>query len=213
VARRDYKPPKDPRGGHMRVYWDIFDSHAWACLGASSQLAYLALLRQKGSTNNGDLSLPITYAKRHGISSTSTLAKALRELQGVGLIAVTREGGCKKGGQRLPTLYRLTDSEVLAVPAKFIEAEKATNDWKAITSLGLGREALRKQEAEAATSETARKTKRLLRNSNATASEIEVVEPITASKFEAWTGGPVRNSKQAINEEKPGNPMLARVSA
>lgn len=213
MARTPFKPPKDPRGGHIRLYWDLFDSVAWSCLSASAQLAYLALMRQKGSTNNGDLSLPITFAKRYGISSTSTLTKSLRELVALGFIAVTRRGGSTKDGQRLATLYRFTDIEVYAVPAKFIEATKPTNDWRAITTIEIARQKLDAAEVAAAEAAADKKTKTQLRISTSTSSKNEVVEPKTTSKFEAWPSAPVRNSKHGKEPENGANPMPARVSA
>lgn len=129
-----YKAPADPRGGHIRLYWDILDSNAWRCLSATDQRAYVAICRQVRSTNNGDLSLPLSVAGAHGITSPATLAKSLRALVAVGLIAVTRKGGCNRGGQRLPTLYRLTDRETFEVPAKHIEACRPTNEWRAQTA-------------------------------------------------------------------------------
>lgn len=213
MARTPYREPKDPRGGHIRVYWDTFDSVPWACLSSSAQLAYLALMRQKNKTNNGDISLPITFARRYGISSTSTLAKALRELVALGFVAVTRTGGATKDGQRLVSLYRFTDFEVLAVPAKNIEPMRPTNDWRAITSESQAREKVAAAEVAAAEAEAARKTKRLLRNSKPTSSKNEAVEPKTSSKFEAWASRPVRNPKHGKEVENVANPMPMRVAA
>lgn len=125
---------RDPRGHSLRVYDDVYDSHAWAALGPFDVLAYLALLRELKGFNNGDLSLPLTRAKRCGIHHHVTLARSLRALVAVGLIAITRKGGCAKGGQRLPTLYRMTDRECFEVPAKHIEAQPVTDEWKRVTS-------------------------------------------------------------------------------
>jgi hypothetical protein len=143
------RPKGDPRGGHVRLYWDLIDSNAWRCLNAADQRAYVALLRNKRSTNNGDLSLAASVARNHGIRSQTTLAKCLRALVAVGLVAVTRKGGCKPGGQRLPTLYRVTDEPCYEVPAKFVQASKATNEWKAVRTLAQGRAMIRQAEAEA----------------------------------------------------------------
>src|SRR5687767_5351206 len=99
--RPDKSKSSDPRGGHVRLYWETLDSNAWRCLSATDQRCYVALLRNLRSTNNGDLSLAFSVAKTHGIKSQSTLAKGLRALVAVGLIVVTRKGGCQKGGQRL----------------------------------------------------------------------------------------------------------------
>jgi hypothetical protein len=194
---RAYKAPTDPRGGHVRLYWDIYDSNAWKCLGSSDQIAYMALLRQKGSTNNGDISLPITLAARCGISSRTTLAKSLRALCAVGLIAVTREGGSTKGGQRLPTLYRFTDHEVFAHPVKHIDATKATNEWKDIKTLGLGREAIRVAEANAAAKALKEKTKTHVHFLDVTSPKNGLVEPKTSPKNGLWSAGPVQKMDMA----------------
>lgn len=151
------KKPSDPRGGHARLYWEITDSNAWRCLTASDQRAYLALLRSLLSFNNGDLSLAFSTARHHGITNESTLAKNLRALAAVGLIAVTRKGGCTRGGQRFPTLYRLTDFPVLAMQGKHVEACKATNEWKAVTTLALGHALIRQAEERAAADWAAKK--------------------------------------------------------
>ena len=45
--KRD-KPPPDPRGGHVRVYWALIDSPAWSALSATDQRAYVALRRPLG---------------------------------------------------------------------------------------------------------------------------------------------------------------------
>lgn len=193
-----HKPPSDPRGGHIRLYWDTVDSNAWRCLSATDQRAYIALQRQLRSTNNGDLSLPLSVARHYGIASPATLAKSLRALVAVGLIAVTRKGGCARGGQRLPTLYRFTDREAYANPMKHIDSSKATNNWKAISTLGLGREAIRGGEAQA--------KKTLVQRLAATASRNEVVKALTASKIEVWTPSPGSNieaGKTAITGRKP----------
>ena len=125
---------KDPRGHSLRVYSDLYDSPAFAALSPHDVLAYLALLRELKGYNNGDLSLPLSRAQNCGISHPKTLARSLRALCAVGLVAITRKGGCTKGGQRLPTLYRMTDRECYAIPAKYLEAMKETHEWKRVTS-------------------------------------------------------------------------------
>lgn len=138
---------RDPRGHSIRIYTDVFDSHAWAALGPFDVLAYLALLRELKGFNNGDLSLPLTRAKTCGINHHITLARSLRALCAVGLIAITRKGGSSKGGQRLATLYRVTDRECFEVPAKHIDARPASNEWKAITSREHGQRLIAEVEA------------------------------------------------------------------
>ena len=170
MAFKHTKAPPDPRGGHIRLHWELIDSNAWRCLSASDQRAYIALVRHLRSTNNGDLSLPLSVAKQHGIKSQTTLAKSLRAMVAVGLLAVSRKGGCTKGGQRLPTLYRITDMSAFANPMKYIEASKPTNEWKSITTLGMGREAIR--QAEIAAKDEAAKLKSLVQKMDGTSPKI-----------------------------------------
>lgn len=190
-----YKPPTDQRGGHVRLYWDIVDSNAWRCLSATDQRAYIALQRQLRSTNNGDLSLPLSVARNHGIASPATLAKSLRALVAVGLIAVTRKGGCTRGGQRLATLYRFTDHKCYEVPAKHIEASRSTNEWHDVKTLAQGRDLILHAEAKAAEKEASRK-KSPLQSLAVTASNNEVVEALTASNNEVWSPVPLQILKQ-----------------
>lgn len=126
---------KDPNGHSLRIYDSIFDSPAFNSLSAIDKVAYLALLRSLLGHNNGNLSLPLSRSKECGIKHHVTLARSLRALCAVGLIAKTRQGGCTKGGQRLPNLYRVTDRECFAIPKIFLEAMPATNEWKKITSI------------------------------------------------------------------------------
>lgn len=135
------KRPKyagDPRGHSARVYDDIYDSPAFKSLSPHDVMAYLALLRQLRQWNNGNLSLPLSESKNRGIKHSQTLAQSLRALCAVGLVEISRQGGSRKGGQRLPTLYRVTDRECFDVPKLFLEAKKASNKWRNVTSIEHG---------------------------------------------------------------------------
>lgn len=192
----------DPRGAHIRLYCEIVDSNAWRCLLATDQIAYIALHRSLRSTNNGDLSLPLSVARRHGIKSSATLVKNLRALVAVGLLAVTRKGGCMPGGQRLPNLYRFTDHPAYENQMKNIEASKATNEWKSIKTLGQGRQAMRQAEVDAA--------KTHLQKLAHTASKIELVGRKASSKTEVWP--PFPTSKSEIGK-KPETAYKAKARA
>ena len=183
-----HKPASDPRGGHIRLYWAIVDSYAWRCLSATDKVAYIALQRQLKSFNNGDLSLPATYARNHGITSKTTLAKSLRALCAVGLVAITRKGGCTRGGQRLPTLYRFTDHQAYEVPAKHLEAHLPTNEWKSIQSTAHGRSLIREAEERAAELATMKKSQ--VQKLTHTGSENGPVEPSTGSENGPWITRP-----------------------
>lgn len=140
------------RGYFMQIYRDLLCSPAWACawacLSSAGIKAYLAIGSQRRKSNNGDLSLPLSLSKHHGIKSSATLARAKRELTALGLIAETRKGVHTENGQRLPTLYRLTEFEAYANPRKHIEASQATHDWKKIKSIAHGKSLIKKAQQE-----------------------------------------------------------------
>ena len=194
--------PADPRGGHVRLYWALIDSPAWGSLSATDQRAWIALRRALGKTNNGDLSLPLSRARHYRITSPATLAKALRGLVAVGLIAVTRRGGCTRGGQRLPTLYRFTDEQVFPMPGKLIDGFKATNDWEQVASIDHGKALIR--ETEKAAHDLAEK-KRLLQFPNGTPTDGVAVRTATDTDLEAWRLPPVRKVKSAKGQ-RTGQP-------
>jgi hypothetical protein len=151
----------DPRGAHFRMYHSVMDSPAWNCLSATDQRAYFVLARQKMSFNNGDLSLPISFARHYGITNERTLAKNLRALAAVGLIAITRTGAHRLDGTHTPNLYRLTDWPVNPMPGKHVEACKATNEWRNVQSKAHGLALIREAEKRAV---AARQEAKTLRN-------------------------------------------------
>lgn len=140
---------RDPRGHSIRIYSDVYDSPAFLALSPHDVMAYLALLRELKQFNNGDLSLPLSRAKTCGIRHHLTLARSLRALCAVGLIAMTRKGGSTREGQRLPSLYRVTDRECYDIPARFITAMPATHEWKRVTSVEQGQQLIADAEAAA----------------------------------------------------------------
>lgn len=201
------KPPRDPRGHSLRVYADIYDSAAFKCLSPHDVMAYLALLRELKGYNNGDLSLPLSRAKSCGISHHRTLARSLRALCAVGLIAITRKGGCTKGGQRLANLYRVTDRECYEISAKHLTAMKATNEWKTVASIELGHSLIAAaEEAAKATHEK----KALGHGVTVTRTWRDVVSPKTRTPRDTWPEGLGHGVTMA---EKAANPSTARVSA
>jgi hypothetical protein len=133
--------PKDPRGGHVRLHWDLLDSHAWRAISWGDQGLYVALRRRLRATNNGDIEATLGSLRHYGISSSASLAKGLRALAAVGLIAKTRQGGLSQG-RRVCNLYRFTDEEVLENPTKGIPRSKATNEWRGFKNLAEAKAAL-----------------------------------------------------------------------
>jgi len=134
------------------------------------------------------------------VTSPATLAKALRALIAVGLIAVTRRGGCTRGGQRLPTLYRFTDEQVFEMRPKFIEASKPTDAWKNVTSINHGRALIRDSHQYARTRARDEKEKKcLLQIPNATSTGDEAVGGKTATGAEAWRNGPIQSVNYGLS--------------
>jgi len=193
------KPFRDPRGHSLRIYSDVFDSAAFAALSPHDVLAYLALLRELKGYNNGDLSLPLTRAKRCGIGHHMTLARSLRALCAVGLIAITRKGGCTRGGQRLPSLYRLTDRECYEIPAKHLEAMKETHEWKRVTTVQQGKDLI--AAAESAIKKRPEKTKSLGHALTATTSPRDMVKAKTTSPRDTWKDRPRHRVTMAENAD------------
>jgi hypothetical protein len=202
------KPQRDPRGHSLRIYDDIYDSHAFAALSPHDVLAYLALLRELKQYNNGDLSLPLTRASKCGISHSKTLARSLRALCAVGLVAITRKGGCTRGGQRKPTLYRATDRECYDIPKLMLHAVKETNEWKRITSIDQAVELIAAAEL-AVKKEPAEKIS-LGHAVLDTASLGALVSPKTRAPRDVWTNGLGHAVPMA---EKGSNPMPMRATA
>lgn len=83
---------------------DLLQSDAWRSLSPAAVWSYIELRRKYNGMNNGDLSL--TFKEVSWQLAPGTYAKALRELQRAGLIAVTQHGGLYKGC----SLYRLSQS-------------------------------------------------------------------------------------------------------
>lgn len=156
------RKPKDPRGGHVRIYWQLVDSPAWRALNYSSQSLYVALRRKLTKTSNGNISAALSDLKHYGFKSSSTVAKALRELRTAGFIAVTRQGGIAYGN-RVCTLYRFTDEPTYEWPKQGVEKRKATNEWKQFKTVAHAKNAI----------STAHKNSSGLRNSKCTDSDSE----------------------------------------
>ena len=198
------KKPSDPRGGHVRLYWSLIDSIAWRAVAYTSQCVYIVMRRRLQSTNNGNISAALGDMKHYGISTSATLAKALRELQTVGLFAVTRQGGIAYGRQ-VCSLYRFTDEAVYEHPKVGVKAQQATNDWQRFTKLA---------EAEAEIKQAHANVKRPQNKSGVqilkrTDSDSEALGRFNDSDSEAVAVSLVQKVKQATKKKTPANPYAA----
>jgi hypothetical protein len=180
-------PPKDPRGGHARLYWTILDSPAWRTLTHADVRVYLALRRKLGRTNNGDINATLAEMKHAGIFSSSTLSAALHRLEALGFIEKTRQGGIAAGG-KLCSLFRFTDDPTLDIAKAGVRAGPATNEWQQFKNMA---------EARAAVLGFARKNKAKVRPSNRSGSTIESESAVCASTIERVADSRVRPSKRS----------------
>ena len=100
---------RDPRGPHVRLYEDIFDSAAWLTLSPRTRLLYIEMRTQLNGLNNGDVSCTLAFAsKRNVTTSDTTLSEALFQLEALGFIRCMRRG-LVRAGAPLPSLFRFTD--------------------------------------------------------------------------------------------------------
>jgi len=129
MGRPDSTFQKDEMGGHARLYDQIAHSPAWLALAFSARALYMQLRVKLKNTNNGNIEATLGTLKHAGFKSSSTLAKALREMETVGLIAKTRQGGITAGG-RLCNLYRFTDKPMYDFPKLGLVCCKASHEWR-----------------------------------------------------------------------------------
>lgn len=131
----------------MRLYNDIFDSPAWRSLDYSACCLWWAMRRQLKATNNGDIEATLGTLRHCGFSSPATIAKGLRALQAVGLIAVTRQGGIAVG-QKVCNLYRFTDESTYPNTKLGLAFSTPTNNWKKFENLAAAGAAIAEAERQ-----------------------------------------------------------------
>lgn len=113
----------------VMIYHRILQSPSFTELGYSARALYLDMRMLLNGTNNGNISATLGTLRHRGWCSPTTLAKNLRELEAVGLIAKTRRTVGVENGSKLCNLYRFTDEPCHEVPAKHIAMMPATNDF------------------------------------------------------------------------------------
>ena len=140
--------PPDPRGGHVRLYWELVDSVAWRALSWAERGLYVAMRRKLMGTNNGNIEATLGALRHAGVTSSASLAKGLRALTIAGFINKTRQGGIAYG-TKVCSLYRFTDDLTLEHPKLGIKAMPATNEWRKFSTIVEVRAALRAAHAAA----------------------------------------------------------------
>lgn len=183
----------DPQGHHARLYSSVTNSAAWIALSFSSRALYVQLRSRLKQTNNGNINATHAELKRFGFESSSTLAKGLRELETMGLIAKTRQGGIANGG-KVCSLFRFTDLEVLARPDLGYEGSKGRQEWLTWKSIDEAKAAIQAAHVAALRPATVRKNAMKVRTSLRTDSGIEAQQQKHALKAEQVTQPGLRNS-------------------
>jgi len=126
---------------HSRIPHDVTDGPAWRVLSFSAKALYVDLRAKLRSTNNGNINATLSEMKHRGWSSPVTLSKALRQLERMGFIAKTRQGGIASMS-KICSLYRFTDLLVHEHPKQGIPATKETHDYRGFRSVGEAKAAL-----------------------------------------------------------------------
>lgn len=122
------------RGGFIAIPNALHDHPAFAKLSGTEIKTLLGLARQYRGKNNGDLSASHTQAVKWGVSSKTSLAKALASLKEAGLIVRTREGVFINPGGRC-ALYALAWHSIDDCPGKALEV-RPTSDPPLKLSMG-----------------------------------------------------------------------------
>lgn len=130
---RDKRP--GPVAAHIRIDLSLLNSPAFIALDWTARALFLDLRSRVRSTNNGNIDAALSVLKHRGWASSTTLAKALRQLEAVGLLRKTRQTIGIARGSKFCNLYRFTDLPVLERPDLGVEAYKATCEFKAFKTL------------------------------------------------------------------------------
>ncbi len=182
---------------HSRIPHEVTDGPAWRVLNYSAKALFIDLRAKLRSTNNGNINATLSELKHRGWTHPGTLSNALRQLEHMGFIAKTRQGGVASLS-KLCSLFRFTDLQVHEHPKQGIAAIKATHDYRRFESVG---------EAKAAISELNGK-KSKLRKSKLEATKIVAVEPIIATEIVAETPAKLRKvnkTKRTQTSASAGN--------
>jgi len=118
------KIQKDPNGQHVRLYKKMFDCPAWKVLSNSAKALWMDLRVQTGSFTNGRASTALGVLGHSGWVSRHTVMNARLELETLGFIEITHQGGLCYGGKS-PNLYRFTDLDMYDQNHLGIKAQKA----------------------------------------------------------------------------------------
>jgi hypothetical protein len=115
-------------GNFLRVPSAVLDSGNFCTLSMKAKALILDIGARYNGHNNGDLAAPWSWMQKRGWRSKDTLLRALRELQGYGMIEQTKQGGLHG-----PSLYAFTWMPIDPCKGKLDVAPTAvpSGKWKA----------------------------------------------------------------------------------
>ncbi|WP_068319489.1 hypothetical protein [Polynucleobacter yangtzensis] len=140
MSKKSYSP--DPNGAHRRLYDIVLNSVAWRCLSPAAKGLWCDLRAQVGSTNNGAATTALAVLSHRGWSSRHTIMRARQQLEALGFIRLTLQGGIASGGKK-PNLYRFTDLDMYELPKYKLSAIKADHLYKSFREVREAKATLR----------------------------------------------------------------------
>lgn len=173
---------------HSRIPHDVTDGPGWRVLSFSAKALYIDMRAKLRSTNNGNINATLSEMKHRGWTSSATLSKSLRQLEHMGFIAKTRQGGIAFMSKRC-SLYRFTDLPVFEHPKQKIMDFKSTFEYRRFESVS---------EAKSTICELTERKKTKVQKLKLTALESEAMTPFIASETEQESGAQLQN----LNKEK-----------
>jgi hypothetical protein len=127
---------------HIRLDITLLNSPAYIALDACAKALLIDLRAKVNTYNNGNISAALSELKHRGWRSAVTLAKSIRQLEAVGLLAKTRQTIGVERGSKVCNLYRFTDLDVYEQSKVHVAAQSATHDYKKFESLAAARQAV-----------------------------------------------------------------------
>ena len=189
---------------HVRIPLEVLQSPAFVALPASAVKLYLDMLSHLRGTNNGNINAALSELKHRGWRSPTTLAKALRQLEAVGLIAKTRETTGVHRGSKLCNLYRITDRDAYAIPKLHIDGHRETRDYRKFATLADAKKAVK-----AASAPTPKK-KTTLQKMDRHDTETVAIATIDATESVVT---PLRVTTENVSSPAPRKPRKANAGA
>ena len=188
---------------HVRITLKLLQSPAFIALDWTARALFLDLRSKLRGSNNGNINAALSELKHRGWRSPTTLAKALRQLEAVGLVEKTRQTIGVERGSQVCNLYRFTDVDVYEFPKLAINAKKATHDYLKFESLGHARNAVRSASVP---------KKRSQQNLQRDATDFAADKAIIATDSVVRTTEKNTETVASHHAKTSANPMLSRHS-